>query len=193
MQYRVANEVRKIAQPIIADHHRHLVNTRIEFLFSDTMPTRGGAEVWATTRKISGLASFLASEDEYPSTWIDKEDDSEGAPEYPGPFFVMVVSSPIWPDLTVAQKKALVEHELCHMQVSEETEKLSLQGHFIEEFPEVVKRHGLWRREAEVFHQTSAEAATQLTLSDAGEADDEETAVESRGRHLAGVGSEVSR
>lgn len=165
MQYRVAEEVRMIAQPIIADHHRHLVNTRIEFLFSDSMPTRGGSEVWATSRKISGLASFLASEKEYPKVWIDKEEQDADGPKYPGPVFVMVVSSPIWSDLSLEQKRALVDHELCHMFVSEETDKLSIQGHFIEEFPEVLKRHGLWNEQTRTFSKASREAE-QLSLED---------------------------
>lgn len=168
MQYRVANEVGKIAREIIAEHHRHLVNTRIEFLFSDTTPTSGGQEVWAKSRKISGLSAFLAAENEYPDFWVDKESGDEDSPKYPGPFFVVVVASPIWHDLSFAQKKALVDHELCHLEVDEDSGKLSTRGHFIEEFPEVLKRHGLWNRETQVFHETSAKAA-QLTLTDADE------------------------
>lgn len=176
MQYRVAEEVRKIAQPIVADHHRHLVNTRIEFLFSYNTPTSGGQEVWAKSRKISGLSAFLASEDEYPKAWVEKEANEAGAsgedaPGYPGPFFVMVVASPIWHDLTLEQKHALVDHELCHMEKDEDSGKLATRGHFIEEFPEVLKRHGLWSRESQVFHATSEKAA-QLTLDDADTDDD---------------------
>lgn len=169
MNYRASREITKIAEELIREHHRHLVNTRIEFLFSDKSTTSGGQDLYAKTKKVSGLNAFLASEDEYPTTWLADEQEDDGRAE---PFFVMVVAEPLWRDLDPSQQKALMDHELCHMGRDEETEKLSIRGHFIEEFPEVIKRHGLWRREVEVISKATEEAGGQLTIDDADEAVD---------------------
>lgn len=176
MNYRTSREIRKIAEELIREHHRHLVNTRIEFLFSDKSTTSGGQDVYAKTSKVSGLNAFLASENEYPTAWT-AEDENDGRAE---PFFVMVVAEPLWRDLEPNQQKALIDHELCHLERDAETEKLSIRGHFIEEFPEVIRRHGLWRREVEVFSNATERAGGQLTIDDAGEAskDDHEGDVE---------------
>lgn len=195
MNYRASREITKIAEELIREHHRHLVNTRIEFLFSDKSTTSGGQDVYAKTKKVSGLNAFLAGgaypEEEYPTTWT-VEDEDDGRAE---PFFVMVVAEPLWRDLDPPQQRALIDHELCHLEVDAETEKLSIRGHFISEFPEVIKRHGLWSREAQVFYETSEEAA-QLSLADVNgdeEGDAESAEQTADDRQPAGVGSEVLR
>ena len=137
-RYRYAPEVEEIARDLIRAHHRHLTNVEIKYVFTDKVQRRAGKEVWGTARKIGNLAAFLAGQDE--------NDES-------GTFFVITITELVWNYLTPEKRRALVDHELCHCWIdldSEET-KLVLVGHDLEEFVQVIQRHGLWRDEVQKF------------------------------------------
>lgn len=53
-----------------------------------------------------------------------------------------------------------------HCDFHEDTGKLRIRPHFIEEFPQIIRRWGLWKGDVEVFARA---AAAQLTLDEAGE------------------------
>ena len=138
--YSYAKEVEETAQPIIKQYHGHIndFSVRIEYVFMDKVPKKGGKEVWAYVKKVTSLNAFLATE----------SDDSD-------PFFVMVVAQPIWLALPKKAKAALVDHELCHIGAEltqkdeEQVVKLSVIPHDMEEFNAITRRHGLWRDEIE--------------------------------------------
>lgn len=77
--------------------------------------------------------------------------------------FIVLLNREVWEDpaFTTDKKKALVDHELCHAAVSadEDGEKYDERGrkvwrtrkHDIEEFHAIVKRHGCYKRDLEVF------------------------------------------
>ncbi|MBN1535171.1 MAG: hypothetical protein JW908_00460 [Anaerolineales bacterium] len=46
--------------------------------------------------------------------------------------------------LSSEQRDALIDHELCHIEYDSVDEKLSLVGHDIEEFHEIIARYGAW-------------------------------------------------
>jgi len=141
-QYIAAPEVQKVAEELINEHHVHLKGIRIEYVFVDKTPNRAGKEVWGTMRKVNALPAYLASND----------DDKENG--YIEPFFVMVISQPIWGNLTPDKKLALVDHELCHAGIKDDKEgnpKPTIIPHDLEEFTCIVKRHGLWREDVKEF------------------------------------------
>lgn len=135
-RYSPAPEVAKIAADLIPVFHAHLVeNIRIDYVFTDKITKKGNKEVWGTMRKISALNAYLASDDNSKKHGVTES------------FFVMVISEPIWNKLNDKQKRALVDHELCHAKVDVDEEgnyKLKIVPHDMEEFTEIVKRHGLW-------------------------------------------------
>jgi hypothetical protein len=142
-----APEVESMARTIISEHHPHLRNARVEYLFSVKDIKSKGKEVWGAMRKVSSLAAFLAG-----------ETDEDG----PGAFFCMVISLPVWKALDAAQREALVDHELSHAWIEEKedgTLSLQLLHHDLEEFMGVVLRRGLWRNEVEQFADVVAQAA----------------------------------
>lgn len=141
-----APEVQDIANSLIPDFHPHLEGVRIEYVFTDTIPSKGGKQVWGTMRKISSLPAYLANKGE-------PEADVE-------PFFCMVITLPVWEQLPPKDRVALVDHELCHAGVEED--KLTMVPHDLEEFSEVVERHGLWRKDIQKF----IEAATSNSKSE---------------------------
>jgi predicted metallopeptidase len=144
--YRPAPEVKEIAEDLIQKYHQHLLDfsVKLEYVFVDKTPKSKGREVWGTCRKVSSLNAFLANE-------------QEGT----DPFFVIVISEPVWDILPPNSKAALVDHELCHAWAeasqkedtdgSEDVVKLSIQPHDLEEFSCIVRRHGLWREDVETF------------------------------------------
>jgi Putative phage metallopeptidase len=148
-----APEVENVARAIISEHHPHLRNVRVEYLFSVKDIKSKGKEVWGTMRKVSSLAAFLAG-----------ETDEDG----PGAFFCMVISLPVWKALDAARREALVDHELSHAWIEEKEDgsvSLQLLHHDLEEFMGVVLRRGLWRNEVEQFADVVAQAA-QRSLYD---------------------------
>lgn len=149
VEYERAPEVAKIAKGVIKDHHRHLTEVRIEYVFRDKHQTSNGKEVWAKTRKVAGLHAYLSAE----SVQVDAE---------PGePFFVIELAKDIWQILNKDQREALVDHELskCSAEFNDDGDvALKVKSHDLEEFRGVVERRGLWRPDVTEFLRAAKSA-----------------------------------
>lgn len=158
-KYDPAPEVERIAGGLIDENHTHLLGVRIEYVFCDRLPKNKGKAQLGNVRKISSLNAFLAGKP-------DEAFDEQG--KAPSPFFVMTIHSASWQFLKDTQRRALVDHELCHMFCEEDDEgnrKLKLLGHDLEEFSSVVRRHGVWLGDVEKFLAAVAEhGQTKLQL-----------------------------
>jgi predicted metallopeptidase len=146
-----AAEVRAIADELIPQFHAHIDEMEVRFIFKSKAGTSRGGHDWAYVRKVGGLTAYLARASEL---------ESITGPRPPAPvaepFFLMVVSHDVWTRLDGAQRIALIDHELCHICPDGE-----LRPHPVEEFPEVVRRHGVkWRPNLEEL----VEAAQQAPL-----------------------------
>jgi hypothetical protein len=148
INYKEAPEVKKIANELIPKYHSHLeeFNVRVDYLFMDKIPMKGDNEVWGQCRKITSLNAYLAA---------DKISGGD-------PFFVIIISEPIWDILPPEARVSLVDHELCHCsseyQEKEDQEpvlKLSCKPHDMEEFACIIKRYGAWRQEIQDFVNNS--------------------------------------
>lgn len=144
--YSLAPEVGKIARQLLTKHHdTALFNIRIDYLFRSEAATSNGRDVWGKARKVTGLNAFLATADQAEGPIDDDTPEVE-------PFFVIEIAYDIWVTLTAKQKVALVDHELSHLKVGVNDKGeivLSLQGHDVEEFADIVSRHGLWNKSVE--------------------------------------------
>jgi hypothetical protein len=142
--YASAPEVAAIATDLIntVERHNNLAQVRVDYLFIDTAPKSKGRTILGRARKLGGLPAFLTG-----SSHPRFEDQRFREPD---PFFVVEISHDFWAhELNDAQKRALVDHELCHCRVTtdeltREIKSLSIVGHDVEEFACVVQRHGLW-------------------------------------------------
>lgn len=76
-------------------------------------------------------------------------DRADGEPEA---FFLIIVAVPNWITLEPRAQIAVLDHEVCHIEYNEETDSLALRDHSIEEFPEVVERHGAYHAGLEHFY-----------------------------------------
>jgi predicted metallopeptidase len=123
---RAPEEVEEIASEIIAAHHEHLEDVKIVFLMRSPTPRRGGRVVLGSASKASAKHRALAGENYR---------------------FIIELAADEWNDLTPEQKRALVDHELCHCcRVEDDKGEIvySIRGHDVEEFQEIVERHGAW-------------------------------------------------
>jgi Putative phage metallopeptidase len=141
-----APEVAEIANDLIPKYHPHLVDCRIEYVFINKVPKKGRKETWGTMKKITSLAAYLGA---------DKKAQEQGVND---PFFVMTISQPVWEELGIKEKTALVDHELCHGGVETDDEgdvKLGIIPHDVEEFSCIVERYGLWRQDVKRFMKSA--------------------------------------
>ena len=151
-KYSRAPEVKEIADKLISTYFSNLNHpeVRIEYLYVDKVPSKSGKDVWGTFRKITNINAYLST------PGLPEEEDIE-----PFPYFVMIISKPIWEMLDSNARNALVHHELCHASVEEKEDgvKLSTRSHDLEEFSDVVKLYGLWRDDVEEFLKSAKEEA----------------------------------
>lgn len=145
--YRLASEVREIAEDLIAtvEDHKPLERAQIVYIFRDKAPVSKGRLVLGRARRIGGLPAFL--------TGFTPDDHMVA----PSPFFVLEISWSTWRDLTQAGQRALIDHELCHLGVDPDSDELFLRGHDLEEFTAIVRRHGLWQADVSAVARAMAE------------------------------------
>ena len=137
MRWRWAPEVEAIGVDLIATvpDHEPLGAAHIYWLFMDTVPMSNGRYVLGRARRVSGWAAFLAQGPVEAASY-----------ESPVPFFTVEIAEQPWHQLRAHQKRALVDHELCHLKVDLDADvpALKMRGHDFEEFIAVIRRHGLW-------------------------------------------------
>ena len=121
-KYFDAPAVEEIAKDLIPKHHSHLKNQPIMFLFVRYMSD------WARMNLRSEKERFIS-----------------------GYHFLMEVNHKKWAELSDKQRIALVDHELCHAGIDGKSGDPMLIDHDVEEFGEIVKRHGLWRDDVKHF------------------------------------------
>lgn len=147
-EFDYASEVREIAREIIQQHHSHLVEAHIVYLFRDGGWESRGRTIYGKAYKLSGREKFLS-------------DDAD---------FAIVINKEAWLGLQPHQQKALVDHELCHCGKNGEDEDGNpiwcLWDHDVEEFRAVIDRHGLWAPDVRKFAETAAPHVKQQTLFD---------------------------
>lgn len=115
----VNQEVLMIADEIINRYHPELLEAKVGFIFRDTAQTSNG-------RKILGAAQKV--QDKF-KLYLDLD-------------FIIWLAWEEWQTLTHKQKRALVDHELCHCQMVEDQPKM--RPHDLEEFRCIIERYGLW-------------------------------------------------
>lgn len=138
--HEVPQGVLDLASGIIEAHHPSLLDARIGFIFRSEAQIGNGREIWGQAQKVSNKLKVYLDFD-----------------------FLIWLAADAWASLTLNQKKALIDHELCHCLYDEG--KISLRPHDIEEFTEIVDRYGLWRVDLEKMAQSMRDAIPeQITL-----------------------------
>lgn len=142
-----AAEAKQIANELIAEVHQHLRTARILYLFTTQHSKNHDKVVLGKTQKLSAMLRFLSSALEFENESVEDGFD-----------FIITFDVAEWKDLTDAQRRALVDHELCHCAVSDTGWRV--RAHDVEEFRAVIERHGFWKYDLKAFGET----AQQLPL-----------------------------
>lgn len=130
----VPESVIELAGSLIDQYHPSLKAARIGFLFRSPVSKSQGREVWGQAEKVTAKWQALLPEP------LD---------------FIIWLAADIWLDvLDDRQRKALLDHELCHC--FWDGEKAHIHGHDIEEFTVIIERHGLWNSAAERMAQATS-------------------------------------
>lgn len=140
---------------LIGQHHQHLLDARIGLAW------RYGWTEDQDGRLKLGQAKKLSD--------FDREFRTESGDEID---LVILLNFEAWNhgDFTKEQQLALLDHELCHFQVAVDDDGelktddrgriiYRIRGHDVEEFTEIVARHGIWKRDLEKFAKQAAKAA----------------------------------
>jgi len=151
MDYFKADEsVLELVKEIVAENHQRLDGANIAVIMRERAQNKGGKVVFADASLVSEkLKPLLAEKVQFVLTIADNE----------------------WPELTKAQRRALIDHELCHCTFNDQG-KPKLRPHDMECFAEVIERHGLWRpdqSDAKVQQAFQFEGVKVGTLRAAGE------------------------
>lgn len=78
-----------------------------------------------------------------------------------------------WPRLSLDQRLALMDHELCHfaMEHTEKGIRYVTRGHDVEEFERIIGRWGLWKPDLRAFAKTAGDAHQRQLFEDQAEAE----------------------
>ena len=119
-----ADEARQIAEAdVISVWHPHLEDYELCYVFKEDL-TKANRVALATIKKTTPFEYYLSGVD-----------------------LVVTINADYWPELTYRQRVALLDHEFCHtFEVTNDkgVSSLKFRGHDLEEFTDVVRRHGAW-------------------------------------------------
>jgi len=144
----------KTMSRLIEKFHEELTNAKIALAWNKGWKANvDGQKTLGKTKKASDLDRELAAFD-----------------------FVIILNQEFWEDPKTKdeQRDALLDHELCHCAVREDKDGepmrdergrtvYRLRKHDVEEFSEVVRRHGIWKRDIEHF-ASSLKSGKQTSL-----------------------------
>ena len=136
----------RMAQEVIDEFHPDLEEARIGFLFRDPPQFSQGRMVLGKAKKDSAQDQALLPLD-----------------------IIIWVAYDYWGKAMPEQRRALIDHELCHCRYDSEEEKASMVGHDVEEFLEVIERYGMWRPALMRLEQTVRQLELPIEKPDAAE------------------------
>lgn len=126
-------EVEAIVQEIVAKDHRHLERAKILVLGKPKASMRGGKVNIAKAKRATEALNALVREE-------------LGAVHY-----LIEVGVDIWDELDSKKRRIVLDHELCHFTGQDDKGKWQLVGHDVEEFTAIIRRHGAWTVDLELF------------------------------------------
>ena len=120
-----------LAEEIRVKHHEHLHDAEISYLMTKKPMNRGGKLILGKAKLSKGLLGFYSRAD-----------------------FIIIIQAEAWDKADLPTRQALVDHELCHCTYEPEedgSKTWALRGHDVEEFTDIIDRHGLWHDDLKLF------------------------------------------
>lgn len=166
-----ADGPREVASDLIDEHHEHLQEARILWLFTSSKRSKGNRVVLGTTNRTTALTRYLTAR---AARLEEKGGRTAVAAQQPADFIVQIEEKR-WNTMLQTQRLAFIDSLLCRMQRRETVNQRSGQitktwttvAPDVEEFSQVILRHGVWLPEHQAFARAMQEhggGARQLTL-----------------------------
>ena len=138
----VDDDVKRFLSEATIKWHKHLAMLNIFPIFIEKDNLDYAAKVCKTSKTGNLYASIgtciTGSIEEKPAVLVD---------------VLLIINKDAWIVMTDEQKLACIDHELTHVHVDEDSGKVSLLPHDVEEFASVIERHGLWREELKMMNK----------------------------------------
>lgn len=113
-----------LAHELIQEHHGHLIEAKIKYLFRTGNWEVKKRDTWGQAKKVGKEIKFLTGYD-----------------------FIITIHQDVWEQLNNEDRKALLDHELQHCSAGTDNvgnKVWYVQGHDLEDFHAIIRRHGLW-------------------------------------------------
>lgn len=144
-----SHDLHATVRDLVAQHHPHLAEARIALVWRmNWKPDKDGRLTLGKAKKASDLERELGHASEYD--------------------LAVLLNAEAWHDLSNDQRLALLDHELCHFGVSTDKKTGEVarddrgrvvyryRKHTLEEFHEIVERHGVYKSDIESFADVCA-------------------------------------
>lgn len=150
MEYELNEQACFMGDDLVKTYHSRLNGIRIAYLFKQK-PEPKTEKVQRVRKPLrQGKRVTLAK-----ASLIPKKYTELLALDYK---FVIEFDRERWDELTLPQQEALVDHELCHC--GNDADGCYLRHHDLEEFREIVERHGFWKDDIRQFAESIEKQGT---------------------------------
>jgi hypothetical protein len=157
---RLDNDLREIADDLITDHHRHILDNGVRILcaYSDQDRARYGKAIRVEITPLGGRAQWL-------SGFVDV---AESEPNE-GYDYMLTAYGSIWTGSTDVMREAAVDEQLCRLvektvQTRDgETTVIKIRDFDVRGFVENIQRFGLWESGKRIFAAKSRQLPLDLT------------------------------
>lgn len=146
-----ADEIEPIARELIYEYHRHLHEGEagMLYLFTSKERKKNGRVILGTAQLANPLQRFL--------TGVREKGEAD---------FILIFDHIRWKIMLPEHRAALVDHELCHC-IQNINGDWAIRGHDLEEFADIVQRHGLWKPDVIAMAQAMKPFQYQLPIDEA--------------------------
>lgn len=125
---RADEDMVELVREVLEEYHPDLAEAHIGILIREIAPRSNGKRVMAKAKKVGPELKALLPHD-----------------------FIIWFAQDTWEELDARQKRALVDHELCHCTV--DNDKAKMKTHDLNEFLVIIQRYGFWWPQAEEAEQ----------------------------------------
>lgn len=122
--FQASSSIVALMEEVVEQHHPDLAEARIGVLMRDVAPRSQGRRVFGKAKKVGPELKVLLPHD-----------------------FIIWFAQDVWEELDHIQRRALVDHELCHCTI--DNEKAKMKSHDLNEFLCIFERYGFWWPQSE--------------------------------------------
>jgi hypothetical protein len=126
-KFSLAPQIIEVAVRLINDHHSHLAEAKVCYMWRNGKWTSKDQETWGQAEKTNPKVKMLTGYD-----------------------FIVTINTGVWERLEGAEKEALIDHELTHCAKGIDDKDGNpvwyIMPHNVEDFTQCIRRYGMWSK-----------------------------------------------